>query len=229
MNNYIINYNGGGNSKNKINLFSNPRSSCSWRIRLVLEYKGIKYDKIEVDNNILKSEKYALMNPMKKLPTLQVNDLFMTQTIAIMEYINDNYNKKLNLVPSNLQDKQKMKEIVLIIVSDIQPLQNLSILRSISEYTNFPEKEGKKNMHNWAVIQINRGLGAIEKILKESNKYCIGNNITFADCCLVPQFYNAVVHFGVDKDIFPKIYNIYKRLQKKSFFKKAQPNNYIGI
>ena len=227
MNEYIVNYTGGG--KSNIKLYSNPRSSCSWRIRLVLECKEIKYKKIDVDGVMLRSEKYALMNPMKKLPTLEVNKLYMTQSIAIMEYLNDNYNKKINLEPLNLKDKQRTKEIVLIIVSDIQPLQNLSILRSISEYTNFPEKDGEKNMHKWAVIQITRGLGAIEKIINENSKYCVGNKITFADCCLVPQFYNAVIHFGINKDLFPKIYNIYKNLQKKKFFTKAKPDNYVNI
>ncbi len=83
---------------------------------------------------------------------------------------------------------------------------------------------GEKNMHHWAAIQIERGFSAIEKLLENTmGNYCIGDNVSLADCCLIPQYYNAIVHFKISSEKFTKINIVYSNLQKLPFFVMAKP------
>ena len=134
--------------------------------------------------------------------------------MAIMDYI-DNKFEGYSLLPKDLALRAKVKEICEIICSGIQPIQNLSVLQKI----------GEANKMEWAHHWIQSGFDSLEKVLqKSSGKYCVGDDITMADACLVPQVYNAN-RFKVDMSKYPNISRIEKSLAEQPAFIKAHPDN----
>lgn len=197
-------------------LFSYFRSSCSWRVRIVLAHKGIEYETKAI--NLLKSEQtsdeYKTKNPLGQVPALFINNQTLTQSVSIMEYLEEAYPEK-PLLPKDLLLRAKVREICEIIGAGIQPLQNLSVLKKIGD-------EGKME---WAHFHINKGFIALEQTLvKSAGKYSVGDQVTLADCCLVPQVYNAN-RFKVDMSSFPTISRIHDALTSLDAFKDAHPTN----
>lgn len=199
-------------------LYSYWRSSCSWRVRLALEWKGIEYTYKAVnlikDGGEQKSEEYTKLNPQKIIPSLVIGEKVLTQSLAIMEYLEEVHPHK-PLLPNEPFLKAEVRKICLAIAADIQPLQNLKVLNAIGE---------DKKMA-WANNVIDQGFQSLEKILeKTSGKFCVGDQVTLADFCLVPQVYNAQ-RFNVDMKKFPVIARIEAELSKIPEFLKAHPSN----
>lgn len=202
-------------SSSKPVLYSYFRSSCSWRVRIVLAHKGIEYDTkpIHLLNQEQVSDEYKQLNPMGQVPALVVNDRTLTQSLSIMEYLEEAYPQK-PLLPKDLLLRAKVREVCEIIGSGIQPLQNLSVLQKVGE--------GKME---WGHFYINKGFVALEQVLaKSAGKYSVGDEISFADCCLVPQVFNAN-RFKVDMAAFPTISRVHDALSSLETFKAAHPTN----
>lgn len=200
-------------------LYSYWRSSCSWRVRIALNWKEIEYECNTV-NLILEGGQqntgtYKEINPMAQVPSLVIDELTLTQSQAILEYLEEAYPTNC-LLPKDINKRFKVREICEIIVSGIQPLQNASVLKQIG---------GSQDQKEWANKWITKGLTALEKVLKFcSGKYCVGDEVTLADCCLVPQLYNAR-RFEIDVEMFPVCLRIEKEVEKLPAFLKAHPNN----
>nr|WCC58249.1 glutathione S-transferase [Pharsalia antennata] len=199
-------------------LYSYWRSSCSWRVRIAMNLKGITYDIVPI--SILNtareqhSHEYRKINPMEQVPTLSIDGKILTESLSIMEYLEETH-PQIALLPSDFGARAKVREICEIIACGIQPLQNLTVLNYIGEE--------KKN--EWAQHWINRGFRATEKILTTvSGKYCVGNNITLADCCLIPQVFNAR-RFQVDLEPFPNIVKVDTQLKNHPAFIEAHPDH----
>ncbi|KAL7648858.1 UNVERIFIED_CONTAM: hypothetical protein RMT77_000778 [Armadillidium vulgare] len=202
-------------SSNKPILYSYFRSSCAWRVRIALALKSIDYEYKSV--NLLKQnqldEEYRELNPMGQVPAFIVDSTTMTQSISIIEFIEENW-PEVPLFPKSPLLRAKVREVSEIIASGIQPIQNLSILKKI----------GDERKMKWAHDVIQYGFVALEKILSNcSGKYCVGNEVTMADCCLVPQVYNAG-RFNVDMTEFPIIQKINDNLMELDAFKMAHPS-----
>ncbi|XP_065563958.1 maleylacetoacetate isomerase-like isoform X2 [Artemia franciscana] len=203
-------------------LYSYFRSSCSWRVRAALSLKGLDYE-IEAVNLIKDggqqlSEDYKKINLMAQVPALKVDDTVITQSLSIMEYLEE-ICPEPSLLPKTALERAKVREICLIIGSGIQPLQNLSVLQYIAK------NEGNEKKLEWAKHVIEKGFEALEKLLVScSGKYCFGDSITFADCFLVPQIYNAK-RFGVTLDRFPTIERIDATLKDHQAFIASHPSN----
>ncbi|CAG0883196.1 unnamed protein product [Cyprideis torosa] len=202
-------------------LYSYWRSSCSWRVRTALALKGLLKDNCEIIAvNLLddeqKTEGYGEVNPMHQVPSLAVEDgtKVLTQSVAIMEYIEEAFPEPA-LLPKDMWKRAQVREIVNLIASGIQPLQNLSVLRKL------PEGHRKE----WGEFHIRKGFIALEAILKKtSGKYCVDDDISLADVCLVPQVFNAS-RFQLDMTDFPTISDIYCRLIQHPAFEEAKPEN----
>ena len=159
-------------------LYWSPLSSCSWRVRLALEYKEIPYRLVQPD---VKGELYMQLNSQGKVPTLAIDGLLLTQSGAILEYLEET-RPKPSLLPSDAGERAKVRQIMGIIGSDIQPLQNGAILHYLPN----------EMRSTWTKQHIEKGFEALEKLLKESSGYySVGNQITFADLFLLPQLRNA--------------------------------------
>jgi len=201
----------------KPTLYSFYRSSCSWRVRIALNLKKIEYEYAPI--NLLKgeqkSESYLSINPLGGLPTLKINDHYISQSISIMEYLDEVY-PEVPLLPKNDPIKRAdVRKLCLIIAADTQPIQKVRVLKYVGD-------ERKMDFGHWA---IEAGLRAFEKCLENtSGKYCYGDEITMADICLIPQMLKAR-RFKVDVSKFVNICRIEEELNKLDAFIQAHPTN----
>lgn len=179
-------------------LYSYWRSSCSWRVRIALNLKGLSYEYAPVhlvkDGGEQNSEAYRALNPMRTVPTLEVTEggrvRHLAQSLAILEYLEERYPSPA-LLPKDAWGRAHVRMLAELVNSGIQPLQNLSVLQRI-------KGELKGDDRAWCAHWIERGLTAFQTAVKETaGTYCHGDTVSFADICLVPQLYGAR-RFGVD-------------------------------
>ena len=193
-------------------LYTYFRSSCSARVRIALNWKNIEYSPKFV--NLLHHEQNApdFINPNHRVPVLVLPDgtTTITQSIAILEYLEEMHPEK-PLLPKDALLRAQVREIVNLISCDIQPIQNLGVLRT------FPQHE----RNAWGQKWVERGFDALEVMLaKTAGEYCVGDQVTLADVCLVPQVVNAM-RFNVDITKYPMISAIYANLVKLDAFEQA--------
>ncbi|XP_074852819.1 maleylacetoacetate isomerase isoform X1 [Carettochelys insculpta] len=196
-------------------LYSYFRSSCSWRVRIALSLKGIAYDQEPV--NLLKdggqqfSTEFQAVNPMQQVPALKIDGIILSQSLAIIHYLEETQPNP-SLLPQDLKKRAQARMISDLIVSGVQPLQNLTILKPL----------GEKKLE-WAQQHITRGFQALEQILQlTAGRYCIGDEVSMADLCLVPQVYNAE-RYKVDLTPYPTITRINKALLELEAFQVSHP------
>ncbi|KAM6201611.1 maleylacetoacetate isomerase [Rhynchocyon petersi] len=197
-------------------LYSYFRSSCSWRVRIALTLKGIDYETVPV--NLVKdggqqfSKEFQALNPMKQVPALKIDGITIGQSLAIIEYLEET-RPTPRLLPQDPKKKASVRMISDIIAAGIQPLQNLSVLKQV----------GQENQLAWAQNVISSGFSALEKILQSTaGKYCVGDEISMADLCLVPQVANAE-RYKVDLTPYPTINRINKTLLALEAFQATHP------
>ncbi|XP_046658360.1 probable maleylacetoacetate isomerase 2 [Homalodisca vitripennis] len=199
-------------------LYSYWRSSCSWRVRIALNLKEIPYDIKPV--SLIKaggeqhSNEFRELNPIEQVPVLQIDGNTLIESLSIMYYLEETRPQR-PLLPQDVVKRAKVREICEVIASGIQPLQNLFVLIQVGE---------AKKME-WAQLFINRGFRAVEKLLTSSaGKFCVGDELSIADCCLVPQVFNAR-RFGVDLRPYPIILRIDRELENHPAFLAAHPSS----
>lgn len=207
-----------------IALYSYWRSSASWRVRIALNLKGIDYEYRPVhlvqDGGQQHSESYRAMNPARLLPTLLIDGHQLSESLAIVQYL-DRTRPTPRLVPEDALLAARAWQIAEIVNSDIQPVQNLRVLQAIEN--NFDADADAKKA--WGRHWIERGFDAIEHFLREiDGVYCVGDTVTVADICLVPQVYNAR-RFGVDMGRYPHIMAAEATLSALPEFEAARPEN----
>lgn len=192
------------------------RSSCSWRVRIAFALKGIEYEQVPV--NLIKdggqqySSQYKTLNPMQQVPAVEIDGITLSQSLAVIQYI-DETRPGRRLLPEDPQKRAQVRMISDLIASGIQPLQNLYVIQKI----------GAEKVQ-WAQHFISRGFQALEPILKETaGKYCVGDEISMADICLVPQVYNAE-RFKVDIEQYPTIKRLNGALQEIEAFRTSHPS-----
>ncbi|XP_031134641.1 maleylacetoacetate isomerase isoform X1 [Sander lucioperca] len=192
------------------------RSSCSWRVRIAFALKGIEYDQAPV--NLIKdggqqlTEQYKALNPMQQVPAVEIDGITLSQSLAVIQYI-DETRPGPRLLPADPKKRAQVRMISDVIASGIQPLQNLYVIQKI----------GAEKVQ-WAQHFIDRGFQALEPILKQTaGKYCVGDEISMADICLVPQVYNAE-RFKVDVGQYPTIKRLNQTLLEIEAFKVSNPS-----
>lgn len=170
---------------------------------MALQLKGLKYGFVDVTRSGLDG-----LNPQKKVPVLQIeNGQCLTQSLAILEWI-ENSHPEPSLSPTDPQLRQQMREITLHITSDIQPLQNLAVLESLETLAS------RDAVNGWAKEVIRRGLNSLQtRLASVSGKYCIGDRVSLADCCFLPQYFNATQYFGIEPSEYPLLTQIYQNLR----------------
>lgn len=204
-------------------LYSYYRSSAAYRVRIALNYKRLEYETIPI--SLIDKEQFSLVflqiNPQARVPVLEDNGLIITQSMAILEYLEEKY-PDFPLLPTSLEKRTLAREMANIIACDIHPLNNLSVLHFLK--THFDLSEEKKFMwyHHW----IREGFNAIEHRLAGKTHFTVDNSPTFADVCLIPQVYNAL-RFSFDMSPYPKIQAIYDAANHFDYFIKAKPENQV--
>lgn len=200
-------------------LFTYFRSTSSYRVRLALAYKQIPYDSNYV--NLRTGEQnhnYKNINPFGLVPTLVTESGMISQSLAIVEYIEKIHPTPPLFFKDPFQQSQAMS-IALAISCDIHPLNNLKVLNYLINVLKISDEEKTNWYHHW----IHEGFQPIEQILKQTRgDFCIGDNISVADICLIPQVYNAH-RFNVDMSNYPTITKINQNILKFGWAKQASP------
>ncbi|CEO99226.1 Maleylacetoacetate isomerase [Plasmodiophora brassicae] len=197
-----------------VRLFSYWRSSCSYRVRIALALKSIPYEYVAV--NLVQgcqNDETVMDSPMHQVPVLQIDDRNLHESLAIVEYLEET-RPAHPLLPTDPYLRSVARRQALMIVADIQPIQNLRVLR---------KQTG--DAKEWATFWIENGFQALEKeVSKTAGKYCIGDNVTIADVCLIPQVYNAR-RFSIDMSKYPTLLRVATALEGLPAFVKAHPDN----
>lgn len=204
-------------------LYGYFRSSAAYRVRIALNLKGLAYDNhfIHLQKNDQLSEDYARLNPQKQVPALVDDGMMLTQSLAIIEYLDETHPDPA-LLPSDPAERARVRALALAIACDIHPLNNLRVLRYLVKEMGLPEE--KKNQ--WYQHWIENGFQAVEKMLAGSpatGRFCHGDSPTMADICLVPQVANAR-RFDCDLSAFPTVVRIDAECRKLEAFATAAPD-----
>ncbi|MBY0469621.1 maleylacetoacetate isomerase [bacterium] len=202
----------------KFRLYHYWRSSSSWRVRWALAIKQIDCEWVDVDLLSGESESAAHLerNPLGYVPVLDVSpQLRLIESLPIIEWLDEKYPKPA-LLPKDPDLRAKTRILAEIINAGTQPIQNLSVT-----LLHAPENqaEQKKWMQHWT----RNGLQAYETLVKgTAGKFSVGDSLTLADLCLIPQVYNANRQ-SVDLSPFPTVSRIYAAARETETCKKAEP------
>jgi maleylpyruvate isomerase len=201
------------------------RSSASWRVRLGLNLKGLRFEYVPVhllqDGGQQHTEAYRALNPMRTVPTLEWTEgdgsaRRLSQSLAILEYLEARFPAP-SLFPKDLYLQARVRMLAEMVNSGIQPLQNLSVLQRIKGEMKGDEKA-------WGAYWNARGLEALESAVKPlAGRYCVGDEVSLADICLVPQLYGAR-RFAVDLTPYPTLLRIEAACNELPAFQAAQPD-----
>ena len=201
-------------------LYSYWRSSCSWRVRIVLALKNIPYEYHAVhlvkEGGEQHTDSHTERNPMSQVPSLELSDgTKINQSLAIIQYLEDT-SPTPNLLGEAAKERAFIWECAEIINAGTQPLQNLSVLQYV-------HKEFNRDKMAWGKHFITLGLDALEARV-QSRKYlfCARDKISLADICLIPQLYNAR-RFSCDTSRWPTLAEIEQRCIHTTAFQQAHP------
>lgn len=197
-------------------------SSCSWRVRIALAYKSVAYQSVAVDlrAGAHRSADFATaLNPMKQVPALEHNGVVLGQSVAILEYIEETWTSPA-LLPSDPVARGRVRQLVEVINSGIQPLQNLNTRLKLRE--DFAGVDTLA-MDRWSADWIAAGFTAYEALVGQwGGGFSFGATITLADVCLIPQIANAR-RYGVDLEPFPRIRAVEHNAAQHPAFATSQP------
>ena len=209
----------------ELRLYSYWRSSAAYRVRIGLNLKGLAYETVPVhllrDGGEQLSAAYARTNPQKLVPVLQHGQRMFRQSLAILEYIDEIWPQPA-LLPATARERQRVRALAQLVATDVHPLNNLRVLRYFEHEWHVPQPERDVWIRHW----ITEGFDAFEALLRDhpaTGAFCDGFAPTLADCCLVPQVYNAR-RFGVDMAPYPTICAIEEACLALPAFRDAAPD-----
>lgn len=207
-----------------LQLYSYWRSSAAYRVRIGLNLKGLAYDIVPVhllrDGGQQHSDEFRQVNPQELVPVLGHGQRRLGQSLAILEYLDEMWPEP-RLLPSTARERQRVRALSMLVACDIHPLNNLRVLQYFEREWNVPQPERDEWVKHWIV----EGFRAAEAMLAghpSTGTFCEGNTPTMADCCLVPQVYNAR-RFGVDMAQFPALQRIEAACLELPAFDRARP------
>jgi maleylacetoacetate isomerase len=202
-----------------VKLYTYFRSSASFRVRIALNLKGLAYEPVFV--HLAKGEHrqppYAKVNAQALLPTLELDDgTRLTQSLAIMEWLDEKHSTPV-LLPKDALARARVRAISDLIACEIHPLNNLRVLQHLKRALG----QSQEQIDTWYRYWIADGLQKLEAELSGS-KFCHGDAATMADCCLVPQIFNAK-RYNSDLGPYPKTMRVFENCMKLEAFDRAQP------
>ncbi|WP_115718333.1 maleylacetoacetate isomerase [Gallaecimonas mangrovi] len=203
-------------------LYGYWRSSAAYRVRIAMAIKGVDYVSIPVhlvkDGGQQHGQEYCAINPSQLVPSLIDGPLVLTQSLAILEYLEETQPGP-KLLPDDAGARAQVRAFCQDIACDMHPLDNLRVLQYLTGELNVSEADKLKWYRHWVEV----GFSALEqRLVKSAGQYCFGDTLTMADCCLVPQLYNAK-RFDVTLTPFPTLVAVGQRLELLAAFRLAAP------
>lgn len=180
-------------------LYDYWRSTASWRLRIALNIAGIPYRAVPVDlvAGDQRAAPHLARNPQGLVPVLEIDGLRLTQSMAILDYLEDT--GRLSLRPKDPAAAARMRAVLQSIACDIHPVCNLRVAAHATKLSGRDETRAE-----WMRHFIRPGLVAVEAMLDADGPFCMGADLTQADLALIPQLYNAE-RWGARIDDLPKI------------------------
>lgn len=204
-------------------LYSYYRSSAAYRVRIALNLKNLDYTIAPVhlirDGGEQHQSDYLEINPQGLVPALNTEDGLLTESAAIIEYLEERYPAP-RLLPDGLGDRALVRSLAQMIACDIHPLNNLRVLTYL-----WPESAPSDQKQRWYHHWLEKGLTAFEVRLERSGsdgRFCFGDRPGMADLFLIPQVYNAL-RFDHAIERYPLIRGIYRNCNTIDAFRRAVP------
>lgn len=193
------------------------RSSASYRVRIALALKGLRYEVKPVDllTGAQTSPAHLALNPQGLVPVLEIDGLVLTQSLAIIAYLEET-RPEPPLLPADLPSRARARAIALAIAADLHPVANIGVLKRVEAIG------GHEARLSWNRETIASGLAKVEAMLGDGSSFAVGNAPTIADCVIVPQLYNAR-RWAVDLTPFPKLRGIDENCSAHPAFQAAAP------
>ena len=201
-------------------LYNYFRSSASYRVRIALALKGLPYDYrgVHLQKNEHQTESYAAVSASRLVPLLKDGDAMVHQSMAIIEYLDEAYPAK-PLLPADALGRARVRALAQDIACEIHPLNNLRVLRYLTQSLNVSEEDKNRWYRHW----VETGLEVVERQLAaQPGTYCHGDAPTLADCMLVPQIFNAQ-RFDCRLDHVPNVMRVFAACMQLGAFESTRP------
>jgi maleylpyruvate isomerase len=207
-----------------LRLYTYFRSSAAFRVRIALHYKGLPYQAVPV--HLLRgggeqhTASFAERNPARLIPVLEDGAMALTQSLAIIEYLEETHPTPA-LLPRDAVARAQVRALALSIACDIHPLNNARVVRYLKQPLGIDDERRVEWSRHW----IGLGFGALERVLAQAGTTgvcCYGDTPTLADCCLIPQVFNAQ-RVNCALEPFPTIWGIYQHCMRQHAFVRAAP------
>src|SRR5437660_5169337 len=205
-------------------LYGYFRSSAAFRVRIALNLKKLDYESafIHLRRGDQRQPDFRSVNPQGLVPALETEGAVLVQSLPIIEYLDERYPAP-PLLPSDPQDRARVRALAAVVACDIHPLNNLRVLR----YLHRPLGHDEKALELWYNHWITSGFNALERLLAEdpsTGAFCHGDAPGLADIALVPQVYNAH-RYPLDLTVYPTIMRIYQNCTALDAFAAADPDH----
>ncbi|MCU1026152.1 maleylacetoacetate isomerase [Stenotrophomonas maltophilia] len=207
-------------------LYTYWRSSAAYRVRIGLELKGLAWEARPVhlvrDGGEQHLDAYRRLNPQQLVPTLLHEGHALTQSLAIVEYLDERF-PQVPLLPADAAGRARVRALAQLVACDIHPINNLRVMQYLERSLQLPADARTQ----WTLHWIAEGFAAMEALLansRDTGTFCHGDRPGLADLCLLPQLYNAH-RFGLDLTPYPTLCRIEAACQALDAFDRARPEN----
>lgn len=198
------------------------RSSAAFRVRIALNLKGIEYEAApcHLRRNDQHAPEFRALNPQGLVPVLEDEGELLTQSLAIIEYLDETHPHPA-LLPGHPGDRARVRALAQLVACDIHPINNLRVLRYLAR----PLGHDQAAIDDWNRHWISEGFDALESLMTADDRtgqFCHGDTPGLADICLVPQVFNAG-RFAMDMAAWPTIQRIFESCMGLDAFERARP------